>query len=124
MCFIVVLFRCSCCVLLFRCVIVLFTATYVQACSKRPVHKLEDEVELAVGLHAVLELDDVVVLELAEEADFAEGRGGDALVLDLEADPLQGDDLVVGPVLGLVDHAVRALAEVRARLFDFLIAVT
>ena len=87
------------------------------------VEELEDEVELAVGLDAVLELDDVVVLELAEEADLAEGRGGDALVLNLEADPLQGDDLVVGPVLGLVDHAVRALAEVRAWLFDFLVAV-
>lgn len=83
------------------------------------VEELKDEVQLAVGLDAVLELDDVVVLELAEEADLPKGRGGDALILDLEADALQGDDLIVGPVPGLVDHAVRALAEVGAWLFDF-----
>ena len=88
------------------------------------VEELEDEVELAVGLDAVLELDDVVVLELPEEADLPQGRGGDALVLDLETDALQSDDLVVGPVPGLVDHAVRALTEVRAWLFDFLVAVS
>ena len=88
------------------------------------VEELEDEVELAVGLDAVLELDDVVVLELAEEADLPQGRGGDALVLDLETDALQGDDFIVGPVPGLVDHTVRALAEVGAWLFDFLVAVS
>ena len=40
--------------------------------------------------------------ELAEEGDLAEGGGGDALVLDLEADALEGDDLVGGLVAGLV----------------------
>ena len=74
------------------------------------VEELEYQVELAVGLDAVLELHNVVVLELSEEADLAQRRRGDALVLDLESDPLQGHDLIGLPVLGFVDDAVRSLA--------------
>ena len=56
-------------------------------------------------------LDDVAVLHLLEERDLADGGGGDALVLLLEADLLERDGLVGGPVPGLVHHPVRALPD-------------
>ena len=51
-------------------------------------------------------LDDVVVLELLEKADLANCGGGDALVLCLEPDFLEGDDLAGAEVACLVDDAV------------------
>lgn len=53
-----------------------------------PVEELKDQVELALALDAVLQLNDVVVTELTEEGDLAEGGGGDTLVLHLETDAL------------------------------------
>ena len=62
--------------------------------------------------------------ELPEEGDLAEGGGGDSLVLDLEADALEGDDLVGGLVTGLVDDSVGALSKVGLPgLFNLLVSV-
>jgi hypothetical protein len=55
--------------------------------------------------------DYVSVLHLLEEGDLADGGGGDALVLLLEADLLERDGLVGVAVLGLVHHPVRALPD-------------
>jgi hypothetical protein len=52
--------------------------------------------------------DDVVVLELLEQADLPDRGRRHALVLGLEPDLLEGDDLARVDVLGLVDDTVRA----------------
>jgi len=52
--------------------------------------------------------DDVVVLELLEQADLPDRGRRHALVLGLEPDLLEGDDLARVNVLGLVDDTVRA----------------
>lgn len=74
------------------------------------VEELEDEVELvAVGVDNVEEAHDVGVAHLLEEGDFADGGGGDALVLGLEADLLQRHNATaIEEVSGLVDDTVRA----------------
>lgn len=61
--------------------------------------------------------------ELAKQRDFAEGRGGDALVFDFKADAFEGDDFVGLTVAGFVDYAVGSFAEVGTGLFDLLVAV-
>ncbi len=66
--------------------------------------------------------DDVGVLELSEHGDLTESGGGNALVLNLQADALQSDDLVTNLVAGLVDNAIGALTH-GAVLLDLLIAV-
>ena len=48
--------------------------------------------------------------EFAQEGDFAEGRGGDALVFDFEADAFEGDDFIGLAVAGFVDDAVGSFA--------------
>jgi hypothetical protein len=55
--------------------------------------------------------DDVGVVHLLEEGDLADGGGGDALVLLLEADLLERDRLVGDPVQRLVHHPVRAFPD-------------
>ena len=87
------------------------------------VEEFEDQVQLPVLLDAVLQVDDVRVRELPQQGYLAQRRGGDALVLHLEADALQRDDFVGVEVARLVDDAVRPLAEVGSRLFDLLIAM-
>jgi hypothetical protein len=51
------------------------------------------------------------VVHLLEEGDLADGGGGDALVLLLEADLLERDRLVGDPVQRLVHHPVRAFPD-------------
>mmetsp|Transcript_3322 Transcript_3322/g.7218 ORF Transcript_3322/g.7218 Transcript_3322/m.7218 type:complete len:122 (-) Transcript_3322:372-737(-) len=63
------------------------------------------------------------MLELSEETDLAKGGGRDALVFDLQADPLEGNNLVVRAIPRLVNDAIRSLAEVRAWLFNLLVPV-
>lgn len=75
------------------------------------VYEFEDEVQLvAVGVDDVEKAEDIGVVHLFEEGDFANGSGRDALILSLEADLLESDDAVVGrgEVAGFVDDAVRA----------------
>lgn len=50
------------------------------------------------------------MLKLLEEGDLSDGGGGDALIVVVKADALDGDDLVGVLVAGLVDDAVGALA--------------
>jgi hypothetical protein len=79
------------------------------------VKELEDEVQLvAVGVHDVEQADNVRVVHLLEERDFADRRRRDALIFGLEADLLERDDaLVLGrEVLGLVDDSIRAWTRV------------
>ena len=63
----------------------------------------------------VLERDDVRVLQLAQQRDLPDRRAGNALVLCLETHFLERDDLAGAAVLGLVDDAVGALAELGKR---------
>ena len=55
--------------------------------------------------------DHVGVVRLLEERDLTDGSGGDALVLRLQADLLQGDHLAGGAVLRLVHNTVRPLPD-------------
>eukprot|EP00618_Florenciella_parvula_P002231 CAMPEP_0119499670 /NCGR_PEP_ID=MMETSP1344-20130328/22058_1 /TAXON_ID=236787 /ORGANISM="Florenciella parvula, Strain CCMP2471" /LENGTH=289 /DNA_ID=CAMNT_0007535685 /DNA_START=389 /DNA_END=1256 /DNA_ORIENTATION=+ len=81
------------------------------------VKELEDQVQTARLLHDVAERDDVRVLELLEERDLTERGRRHALVLELEANFLHGDDVAILLVTALVDDAVGALA-VRQALLD------
>ena len=58
-------------------------------------------------------LDDVAVLHLLEEGDLADGGGGDAIVLLLEAGLLERDGLVGGPLPDLL-HLLVLRARTRA----------
>lgn len=86
------------------------------------VEELEDKVEFSILLDTVLERDDVVVCKFPQQTDLPECSGGDALIFDLEADPLEGDDLIRVTVECLVDDTVRSLPQRRVGLFDLLIA--
>ena len=83
------------------------------------VQKLKDEVELGICVDDVLEPDDVGVLELFQQRNLPDGRGGDPFLFLLEPDLLEGDRRARRPVSGLVDDAVGALAD----LLDFLVLV-
>ena len=91
------------------------------------VEELEDEVELRVRVHDVVQPlvsagkhgwrsrgwqahapDDVLALELLEQADLADGRAGHALILSFQPDLLERDDLVGARVASLVHDTVRA----------------
>lgn len=64
---------------------------------------------MAVGVHDVEETNDVLVLELFQEGDLADGGAWYAFVFGFEADLLEGDDLAaIVQVAGLVDDTVRA----------------
>ena len=75
------------------------------------VEELEDEKELVVLVYDVEQLDDVEVVELLEQRDLAYGRARHAVRLRVEADALERDHGAARVVLGLVHHAVRALAD-------------
>ena len=81
------------------------------------VEVLEDEVEVGLrgGLEDVLdaeEADDVKGGgEHLEEGDLAEGGGGDAFLVDLEARFLERDEFAGGFLDGFVDFAVGAFAD-------------
>ena len=55
--------------------------------------------------------DDVRVLRDEERVDLAQRRDGEALLLALHLQPLEGDDLLRLLVAGAVHHAVRALLD-------------
>lgn len=71
------------------------------------VEELKDEVELVpVGVHYVEQSDNVGVVHLLEERDFADRRRRDAFVFGLEADLLQGHDSAGAEVARFVHHAI------------------
>lgn len=74
------------------------------------VEVLEDKEELVVGVDDVQQLDDIQVVELLEQRDLANGRARHSVRLRVQPDALQGHHLARRVVLGLVDHAVHALA--------------
>ena len=65
---------------------------------------------MSIGVHNVEQADDIGVVHLLEQGDFANGGGGHAFVFGFEADLLEGDDSMVrgGEVAGFVDDAVCA----------------
>ena len=86
------------------------------------LEELKDQVKSSVLLHAVLEVNDVLVGQLAQQADLAQRRRRNALVLDLQADALQRHNLVVLHISRLVHHSVRALSQVGPRFLNFHVA--
>ena len=71
--------------------------------------KKKPHIRFQVTIRAIAHApDDIVVLELLEERDLADGGARHALVLRLEPDLLERDDLVRVDVLGFVHDAVRA----------------
>lgn len=73
------------------------------------VHVFEDEHEFVVGVDDVVEGDDVLMLELFHEGDFADGGGGGAFFA-IEVDFLQGDEFTGLAVAALEDGCVGAFA--------------
>lgn len=74
------------------------------------LEELEDEVQLLVLVDDVAQSHDVLVRQLLQERDLADRRRRDTLILRLEADLLQGNDLLRHLVLRLVDDSVSSLA--------------
>ena len=72
------------------------------------VEEFHDEVQLvAIGMHNVEQAHDIGVAHLLEERDLANGGGGYAFVLGLEADLLQGDNAaIVGKIASFVDDTI------------------
>jgi hypothetical protein len=61
-----------------------------------PVAVLEDEDQLGLGVNNVVESDDVHMLQLLHQRDFAD-RGRRGSFLGIEMNFLEGNDLVCGP---------------------------
>jgi hypothetical protein len=72
------------------------------------VEELADKIELvAVGVNNVEQADDVGVAHLLQQGDLTDGSRGDALVLGLESDLLEGHDApAISEVARLVDDAI------------------
>lgn len=81
------------------------------------IEVLKDEGELLFGVYDVVEPDNIWVLELFEQGDFADGRAWHSFVLTLQTDALQRDDLIGLTVLGLVHDTIGSFAE----LVDLLV---
>ena len=75
------------------------------------VKVLKNEVQLAVLVHHVVQLHDVVVREFFQEADFADSGGRHAFILCFKPYFLERDEVASGPILGFVDHTVRPFAD-------------
>lgn len=72
------------------------------------VEEFHDKVEfVAVDMDKVQQLDNVGILHLLEKRDLADGGTGNALILGLETNLLQGHNSIgVVEFTGLVDHTV------------------
>jgi hypothetical protein len=68
---------------------------------------------VAIGVDNVEQLDNVGILHFFEEGDFADGGRGNAFVFGLEADLLEGNDLLIlgGEIAGFVDDSIGACRE-------------
>jgi hypothetical protein len=86
------------------------TVVILESLLEIPVEEFKHEIKLAIFLDAVFQIDNVFVGQLSQEGDFAEGRGGDALVFDFEADAFEGYDFVGLAIAGFVDYAVGSFA--------------
>lgn len=75
------------------------------------VEEFEDEREVALGVCNLEQRHDVGVLQLLQDGDLADGRGGRALIDRVEADLLERHYAVRSLVAALVDDAISALAE-------------
>mmetsp|Transcript_18188 Transcript_18188/g.51805 ORF Transcript_18188/g.51805 Transcript_18188/m.51805 type:complete len:352 (-) Transcript_18188:40-1095(-) len=73
------------------------------------LHELENKHELLSRAKDVQQLDYVLVVELPQQRDLADGGAWDALLLRVQLHLLHGDVLAVAHVLGLVDPAVGPL---------------
>lgn len=73
------------------------------------VEIFENEVELvAIGVHDVEEADNVRVIHLLEQRDFADGGGGHAFIFGLKTNLLESNDALVlgGKIASLVHNTV------------------
>ena len=75
------------------------------------IEELKDERQLVLAVEHLVEVDEVGVAELHEGADLPDRRARNALLVVLEADPLEGHYLVGLSIARLVDNAVCALAD-------------
>lgn len=73
------------------------------------VHVFEDEHEFVFGVDDVVEGDDIFVLELFHEGDFADGGRGGAFFA-VEVDFFQGDEFAGLAVAALKDSCIGAFA--------------
>lgn len=78
------------------------------------VHVFEDEHELVLGVNDVVEGDDVFMLELFHEGNFADGGGGGAFFA-VEVDFFEGDEFAGLAVATLEDGRIGAFAELCER---------
>ena len=79
------------------------------------LQEFEHKVKFLFAVDNVLQPHDVLVLQLLEQGNFTDGSGGNALVLGVEANFLEGNHLLAYAVSRLVHHTVRSLAD----LFQF-----
>lgn len=72
------------------------------------IEEFEDEIEfVAIGMNDIEELHDVGVVHLLQQGDLTNGGAGDAFVLGLQANLLQGDDTVgMGELASLVHNTI------------------
>lgn len=72
------------------------------------VEEFEDEIEfVTIGMDDIEELDDVGVVHLLQQGDLPNGGAGDAFILGLQANLLQGDDPIgMGELASLVNNTV------------------
>lgn len=73
------------------------------------VHVFEDEHEFVLGVDDIVEGDDVFMLELFHEGDFADGGGGGAFFA-VEVDLFEGDEFAGLTVSALEDGRIGAFA--------------
>jgi len=71
---------------------------------------LEYQVELLLGEQHFFEFDDIGMLEVLQEGDLSDSCTGDAIVLLLKSDFLDGNYLIGLGVLRLVDDTIGTLS--------------
>ena len=86
-------------------------APLVQVLLEVQVEELENQVQLVLPVHDVLQLDDVRVAQLLQQRNLADRSRGDALVRVLQANFLEGANVVCLAVNGLENDAVSSLSE-------------
>mmetsp|Transcript_12514 Transcript_12514/g.24006 ORF Transcript_12514/g.24006 Transcript_12514/m.24006 type:complete len:289 (+) Transcript_12514:217-1083(+) len=86
------------------------------------IEEFKHQVELAVFLNTVLQVDNVAVSQFAQQTNFTKSRGRNSFVFDFQTNTLEGDNLVRVAITGLVDDSVRSFTEVGTRLFNLLVS--
>jgi len=72
---------------------------------------LEDQLDLGLFRNHLKEFGDVGVVEVAQQGDLADGGHRNAFLSAFGSDLLEGHDIAVLVVYGLVDHSLRSFTE-------------